>query len=212
MAPLNRRRTLALLGGAGAAILGARIGGRDVDAATCVNLAGAQTEGPYWVEENLNRSDIRIDPADGSIRPGTLLNLTINVQNLAAGSCTALTGARVDIWHCDAGGTYSDEAANSSTGHKYLRGYQTTDDTERAVHNHLSWLVQRTHRTHSRSHTDLLGSALIGEFVDQIFLTIASPIPCSHRRRTIRAGREIRATPKTWCSRGRTMAPWSMPR
>jgi hypothetical protein len=126
---LNRRRTLALLGGAGAAVIGARIGGHDVDAATCVNLAGAQTEGPYWVEENLNRSDIRVDPADGSIRPGVMLNLTVNVQNISGTSCTALAGARVDVWHCDAGGTYSDEAANSSTGHKYLRGHRTTDDT-----------------------------------------------------------------------------------
>ncbi len=69
-APLGRRRTLALLGGAGAAALGARFGVPAVYAATCVSLAGAQTEGPYWVEENLNRSDIRVDPADGSIRPG----------------------------------------------------------------------------------------------------------------------------------------------
>src|SRR5260370_7042930 len=97
---MNRRRTLALLGGAGAAVLGSRIAGSDVDAATCVNLAGAQTEGPYWVEENLNRSDIRVDPADGSIRPGVLFNLTINGQNISGSTRSALTQARAHTRHC----------------------------------------------------------------------------------------------------------------
>src|SRR5436305_317301 len=32
---------------------------------SCV-LRPAQTEGPYFVEEKLNRSDIRVDPSDGS--------------------------------------------------------------------------------------------------------------------------------------------------
>jgi uncharacterized protein (TIGR03437 family) len=189
MRPLNRRRTLALLGGAGAAIIGSRIPGRNVDAATCVNLAGAQTEGPYWVEENLNRSDIRTDPADGSVRPGVLLNLTINIQNLSATSCAALTGARVDIWHCDAGGTYSDEAANNSTGHKYLRGYQTTDDTGSVQFTTIypGWYSGRTVHIHVRIRT-YSGSSVIGEFVDQIFFddtltdTVFTQAPYNTRR------------------------------
>src|SRR5205085_6127073 len=116
---LNRRRTLALLGGAGMLAATGRL-----NAATCVNLAGGQTEGPYWVEENLNRSDIRTDPADGSIRPGVLLNLRINLVNESGAACVPLAGAKIDIWHCDAGGIYSDEAANNSSGKKFLRGYQ----------------------------------------------------------------------------------------
>src|SRR5215472_16233346 len=120
---LNRRRTLALLGGAGVLATTGKL-----DAATCVNLAGAQTEGPYWIEENLNRSDIRTDPSDGSIRPGVLLNLKVNLVNESGSTCVPLAGARVDIWHCDAGGIYSDETANNSKGKKYLRGYQVTDD------------------------------------------------------------------------------------
>jgi uncharacterized protein (TIGR03437 family) len=187
--PLNRRRTLALLGGAGAAVIGARIGSHDVDAATCVNLAGAQTEGPYWVEENLNRSDIRVDPADGSIRPGILLNLTINVQNISGTSCTALTGARVDVWHCDAGGIYSDEAANSSTGHKFLRGYQTTDDTGSVQFTTIypGWYSGRTVHIHVRIRT-YSGTTVTGEFVDQVFFddsltdTIFALAPYNTRR------------------------------
>ncbi len=110
----SRRRTLAMLGGAGVLAASGKL-----DGATCVNVAGAQTEGPYWVEENLNRSDIRTDPSDGSIRPGVLLNLKVNVVNESGTTCVPLSGARVDIWHCDAGGIYSDEAANNSTGKKF---------------------------------------------------------------------------------------------
>src|SRR5436190_9814999 len=29
------------------------------------------TEGPYFVDEDLNRRDIRVDPSDGSIQPGS---------------------------------------------------------------------------------------------------------------------------------------------
>lgn len=187
--PLNRRRTLALLAGAGAAVMGGRLGEGDVDAASCVSLAGAQTEGPYWVEENLNRSDIRVDSSDGSIRPGVLLNLSINVQNVSGTSCTALAGARVDVWHCDAGGTYSDEAANSSTGKKFLRGYQTTDDTGAVQFTTIypGWYSGRTVHIHVRIRT-YSGSAVIGEFVDQIFFddtltdTVFTQAPYSSRR------------------------------
>lgn len=31
------------------------------------------TEGPYFVDEMLNRSDVRSDPSDGSVRPGVPL-------------------------------------------------------------------------------------------------------------------------------------------
>ena len=73
------------------------------------------TEGPYFVDEDMNRRDIRIDPFDGSLQPGIPLSLAINVSQLATGSCmpTALTGAYVDIWHCSASGVYSDVGAQN---------------------------------------------------------------------------------------------------
>ena len=66
------------------------------------------TEGPYYVDEALVRSDIRTDPGTGTAREGTPLVLTFNVSKVSNGSCTAFAGATVDIWHCDAAGQYSD--------------------------------------------------------------------------------------------------------
>ncbi|NJN85101.1 MAG: intradiol ring-cleavage dioxygenase [Leptolyngbyaceae cyanobacterium SL_7_1] len=88
-----------------------------------------QTEGPYFIDEGLNRSDIRSDPSDGSIRPGIPLRLTFQVTQTDGRSCVPLSGAIVDIWHCDALGVYSDvvDRGASTVGQKFLRGAQTTD-------------------------------------------------------------------------------------
>ena len=48
------------------------------DSGSCV-LTAALTEGPYFVDERLNRSDIREDPNTGAISPGALLELQFNV-------------------------------------------------------------------------------------------------------------------------------------
>jgi protocatechuate 3,4-dioxygenase beta subunit len=90
----------------------------------------AQTEGPFFVDERLERSDIRVDPASGDRVPGTLLRLTFAVGNLAGSACTPVRDAIVDVWQCDAAGRYSDvrDARGSTVGRKYLRGYQPTDD------------------------------------------------------------------------------------
>jgi uncharacterized protein (TIGR03437 family) len=128
------------------------------------------TEGPYWVDEMLNRSDIRVDPTDGSIRPGVPLTLAINVHEVANGSCTPLAGAHVDIWHCDAVGTYSDEAANNSVGKKFLRGYQITDDngSVQFITVYPGWYNGRTVHIHVRVRT-YSNSSVLGEFTSQFF-------------------------------------------
>jgi protocatechuate 3,4-dioxygenase beta subunit len=76
----------------------------------------------------LNRIDIRIDPSDNTVKPGVPLNLQIAVFSVNGSACTPLKDAQVDIWHCDATGLYSDEAANQTVGKKFLRGYQITDE------------------------------------------------------------------------------------
>jgi protocatechuate 3,4-dioxygenase beta subunit len=67
-----------------------------------------QTEGPYFVDEKLNRSDIRSDPTDGSVKQGVPLRLVFHVSQVDGSSCKPLTGATVDVWHCNALGVYSD--------------------------------------------------------------------------------------------------------
>lgn len=153
---LSRRELLVLLGGASAAILtgtastlvnASNNAGRTALAATptvtptlgatplpsCV-VVPASTEGPYFVDEMLNRTDIRLDPSDNSIRDGALFNLTFRVSNVSGKACSPLKGAQVDIWHTDAQGVYSGVRDRSFTtvGKKFLRGYQLTDEQGQA--------------------------------------------------------------------------------
>lgn len=88
------------------------------------------TEGPYFVDERLKRSDIRSDPVDNSVKAGVPLHLTLRVWQVRSGGCSALPGAMVDIWHCDALGVYSDVAdpGFNTRGQTFLRGYQVTDE------------------------------------------------------------------------------------
>ena len=53
----------------------------DVEQLSCVTKP-ALTEGPFFVDEKLNRSDIRSDPSDGAVRPGAPLQLTLRVSRL----------------------------------------------------------------------------------------------------------------------------------
>ncbi|HEY7653517.1 MAG TPA: intradiol ring-cleavage dioxygenase [Methylomirabilota bacterium] len=134
---LTRRETLGRLGAGGLAALltlsplGRGPGeGRASAAAPAACVARpALTEGPYFVDAKLDRSDIRSDPSDGSVKPGAPLRLALRVSRLAAGTCAPLPGALVDVWHCDALGAYSDvsDRGGSTVGRKFLRGYQVTD-------------------------------------------------------------------------------------
>lgn len=117
-----------------------------------------QTEGPYFVDEKLLRSDIRSDPSDGSVKDGTPLQLTFSVAQISNGSCVPLTGASVDIWHCDAAGVYSDasDPGFNTKGQKYLRGYQVTDSNGLAtfITIYPGWYQGRTVHIHFKIRTD----------------------------------------------------------
>jgi protocatechuate 3,4-dioxygenase beta subunit len=88
-----------------------------------------QTEGPYFVDEKLHRTDIRGDPSDNSLSAGVPLRLEFHVSRLSGGACTPLSGAVVDVWHCNALGAYSDvrDSQFDTRGKKFLRGFQRTD-------------------------------------------------------------------------------------
>jgi protocatechuate 3,4-dioxygenase beta subunit len=76
--------------------------GASSGSSSCV-LTASLTEGPYFVDEKLLRSDIRTDPVAGAVSQGVPLSLAFNVSRLANSACTPLTGAYLDVWHCDAG-------------------------------------------------------------------------------------------------------------
>ncbi len=130
---LSRRDAMVLLGTTGAIwMMGGRLALAQTVTATSSSLClvrPEQTEGPYYVDERLHRSDIRSDPADGRIKPGTSLRLTFQVMRLTDGDCQPLPNAQVDVWHCDAMGVYSDvrDPGFNTVGQKFLRGYQLTD-------------------------------------------------------------------------------------
>jgi protocatechuate 3,4-dioxygenase beta subunit len=138
---LTRRKILSLAGATGA-LLWARSSParRLIEAAAPAGDAASasqagcvvrpqQTEGPYFVDERLERADIRSDPTDGTVQPGAELRLTLHISRLAGGVCTPLAGAVFDLWHCNAAGKYSDvqDPGFDTRGQKFLRGYQVTD-------------------------------------------------------------------------------------
>ena len=129
-ARLARRRMLALLGASGVAALAASARPQAAAELSCT-VRPRQTEGPYFVDEPLNRSDLRSDSRSGQIKPGISLRLALRVSRLTEANCDPLAGARVDVWHCDAEGRYSDVRAPgfgvSTAGAHFLRGYQVTD-------------------------------------------------------------------------------------
>lgn len=158
---LSRRQAVSVLGATGALwLMGGSLFSRQLLAGTQVSscvVRPEQTEGPYFVDERLNRSDIRSDPANGQVKPGRPLALTLQIARLGSGDCQALPGAQVDIWHCDALGVYSDvrDAGFNTIGQKFLRGYQITDSRGEArfVTIYPGWYVGRTVHIHVKVRT-----------------------------------------------------------
>ena len=194
---LTRREVLALFGAAGAAILVACASGQSgaaqstsvpsqsppsastqaPSAATTSALPAcivrpALTEGPYFVDEKLNRSDIRSDPSDGSVTAGAPLSLTVRVARIAGSACTPLSGATVDVWHCDALGVYSDasDPGFNTKGKKFLRGSQVTDANGNAQFTTIypGWYQGRAVHIHFKIRTTA-GSGAAYDFTSQWF-------------------------------------------
>ena len=169
---------LTIIGGAGAAY--ASTGSTDAAATTTTTTGGAvdcvakpeMIEGPYFVDEGLNRSDIRTDPSDGSTVVGTTLTLNLGVLQVGSGGCLPLAGAVVDIWHCDAFGTYSDVAANDSVGKKFLRGYQVSNAAGKVKFTTIlpGWYQGRTIHIHVKIRTTGTDGNPY-EFTSQLYFT-----------------------------------------
>jgi protocatechuate 3,4-dioxygenase beta subunit len=142
-------------------------------APSCV-VRPQQTEGPYFVDEQLNRSDIRSDPADGSVKAGVPVRLGFHLSRIAGSACTPLNGAVVDVWQCDALGMYSDVQDSNglfdTRGKKFLRGYQMADasGTAQFITIYPGWYPGRTVHIHFKIRTD--AAARRGfEFTSQLY-------------------------------------------
>lgn len=124
--------------------------------ALCI-IRPEQTEGPYFIDERLHRSDIRSDSTDKQVTAGVPLTIAFQVMYFKAGDCRPLPDAQVDIWHCDARGIYSDvqDPEFDTTGQRFLRGYQLTDaqGTARFQTIYPGWYPIRTVHIHFKIRT-----------------------------------------------------------
>jgi protocatechuate 3,4-dioxygenase beta subunit len=161
---MSRRQALILLGTAGAAILAGHSTAYNGSAPssggklpTCI-VTPKQTEGPFFIDERLNRSDIRVDPSGGSLKAGVPLSLTLRVSTVGSGGCNPLSGAIVDVWHCDAAGAYSavNEPGSQAAGKSFLRGYQVTDGNGNTQFTTIypGWYPGRTVHIHFKVRTN----------------------------------------------------------
>jgi protocatechuate 3,4-dioxygenase beta subunit len=161
---MSRRQALVLLGTAGAAILAGHSTAYNASAPSssgkltgCI-VTSKQTEGPFFIDERLNRSDIRVDPSDGSLKAGVPLSLTLRVSTVGSGGCNPLSGAIVDVWHCDAAGAYSavNEPGSQTAGKSFLRGYQRTkaDGSTQFTTIYPGWYPGRTVHIHFKVRTN----------------------------------------------------------
>jgi protocatechuate 3,4-dioxygenase beta subunit len=126
---ITRRRSLSLLGTAGAGALVAAATGGGASAAArsslltssvkaCV-LTAEQEVGPYYVAYDKVREDI-VGAAVG-------LPLELEITVISSLTCEPIKNAAVDLWQCDALGVYSSESSEDTVGKTYLRGVQFTD-------------------------------------------------------------------------------------
>ncbi|SDP98818.1 Protocatechuate 3,4-dioxygenase beta subunit [Mucilaginibacter sp. OK268] len=99
---------------------------------TTCTTSPTETEGPYpYVGGEITNPLNRADVTGGQTGvPLTVTFLVVNVND----NCNVVTGARVDIWHCNKDGYYSGYAnqpgllgSKSYVGETWLRGYLLTD-------------------------------------------------------------------------------------
>jgi protocatechuate 3,4-dioxygenase beta subunit len=102
-----------------ATVIGSCANDEDHSDGAC-SLSPAETAGPFpnKTPADLVRENIVTD------RTGVALLMTLTIQDKSNG-CAPLAGVSVDVWHCDAGGNYSEYGALAAED--FLRGRQTTD-------------------------------------------------------------------------------------
>ncbi len=188
---LSRREAVRVLAVTGAAVLtgcqrGGSGGAESPPAANSPRAAAGtalpacvarpeMTAGPFFVDQQMERSDIRAEPTTGIQSAGAPLALAFTVCRISGGRCTPIAGAIVDVWQCDAKGLYSgvsDRMAGTDTvGEKFLRGYQRTDSNgvARFVTIYPGWYPGRTVHIHFTVRAPGAAANRTYEFTSQLF-------------------------------------------
>ena len=182
---LTRREVLAVLGLGGALATSRWALAAETDMASAARRAGIarnfpacvarpeQTEGPFFVDAELDRSDIRSDPSTGRLSEGVPLTLRFDLSQVSDGGCSALPDALIDVWQCDADGVYSgvsdDDFPAGNRDRKFLRGHQRTDENgvARFTTIYPGWYPGRAVHVHFKVRTDVDGRPY--EFTSQLY-------------------------------------------
>lgn len=160
------------------------LGANDFVGAASCTLTPEQTLGPYYIDVDSIRADIREDRQGAPLRVG--------VRVLDVDGCTPVRDALVELWHADADGLYSGfEAASMGRGgggsgpgggarvtdeNRYLRGGQVTngDGIAEMLTVYPGWYQGRTVHIHAKvqlSNRDLLTTQLYFDdaLTDEVF-------------------------------------------
>jgi protocatechuate 3,4-dioxygenase beta subunit len=172
----NETLTLNLSNPTGATLSAAAAVGTIVgdDGGTQVTLTPAVTQGPYFedfTDASLNRSDITTGTTRSSVLNGVPLTLTFNVYQVSGNVVSPLSGARVDVWHADAIGTYSDQSSEGTAGQTFLRGDQSTDANGSVTFKTIfpGWYRGRTPHIHFMVRTGTTSGTLTNRVTSQLF-------------------------------------------
>lgn len=99
----------------------------EIDTETAGPYPGDGSNGPDVLEKvGVERSDIRSSIGGGATASGVPMKLKLNIIDMVNNN-SAMTGAAVYIWHCDADGGYS-MYGDGLENETYLRGVQVTSD------------------------------------------------------------------------------------
>jgi protocatechuate 3,4-dioxygenase beta subunit len=146
-------------GAAGAAANGGAggmnaMGGTSLDSLACI-VTPAMEDGPFFVDEKLNRADLVMGETDDNVVKAAPLELVLGVYSVSGMMCKPLAGVQVDIWQANAIGVYSDVTPGlvqsvDTRGKMFLRGYQLTDETGivRFKTIYPGWYMSRTIHIH----------------------------------------------------------------
>ncbi|MFT3686241.1 MAG: hypothetical protein QM783_15195 [Phycisphaerales bacterium] len=180
---ISRRQALKFGATAAAAVAGVgALGGGSRQTVKADTATVSLTEGPFWVDERLNRSDIRSDPANNNtMQAGLPLRLAISVSRLTNGVPTPIPNAWVDIWHANGAGAYSDVSGSgnpNNVGQKWLRGYQISDAHGMVKFTTIypGWYIGRATHIHARIRIFAAGSTTttLLNFTTQFFFVEAT--------------------------------------